>query len=96
MSLVDFTVTDQKAGAVLASDCIGSDAMRWFLLWENSTRLWGYGSDIGYFKIFEFSPDGKVSENDVIPGTPIPVSVRDRLPTSLHSRFPKVSVSHEN
>lgn len=58
-SLVDFKVVDRASGKELVADYIGSDAMRWFLYWETPSRLWGYGSDIGYFKMFEFLPAGK-------------------------------------
>lgn len=57
-SLVDFQVLDATSGKQAVKDYVGSDAMRWFLWWETPDRLWGYGSDIGYFKCFDFTDSG--------------------------------------
>jgi len=88
-SLVDFEVIDSASGKRLTSDHIGSDAMRWFLYWETSTRLWGYGSDVGYFKLFEFKPDGTIAETTVEPTLPVPSIVWENLPSSLQKKQKK-------
>ena len=85
-SLVDFEVLDAASSNRLAGDHIGSDAMRWFFCWESSTRLWGYGSDIGYFKLFEFKSDGTVSETTVGPSMAVPPNVWENLPQSLQKK----------
>ncbi len=85
--LVDFEVLDSASGKKLASDSIGWSAMRWFLYWENSSKLWGYGSDIGYFKLFEFRPDGTVAESEVDETKPVPPVVWDNLPSSLQRKY---------
>ena len=85
--LVDFEVIDSASGKKLASDSIGWSAMRWFLCWENSSKLWGYGSDIGYFKLFEFRPDGTVGESEVDEKKPVPSVVWDNLPSSLQRKY---------
>jgi hypothetical protein len=85
-SLVYFEVRDSASGKVLASDHIGSDAMRWILSWETSTRLWGYGSDVGYFKVFEFKRDGSIAETDVESTMPVPSIVWENLPPSLQKK----------
>ena len=87
--LVDFEVLDSASGKKLASDSIGWSAMRWFLYWENSSKLWGYGSDIGYFKVFEFRPDGTVAECEVDETKPVPPVVWDNLPSSLQQKHKK-------
>lgn len=86
-SLVDFKVVDSTSGKQLVSDYIGSDAMRWFLYWETPTRLWGYGSDIGYFKVFDFAADGSVTEKEVDDTAPVPQKVWENLPSSLQRKF---------
>lgn len=85
-SLVDFEVRDSASGKVLASDHIGSDAMRWFLYWESPTKLWGYGSDVGYFKLFEFKSDGTVDETTVERTMAVPPVVWENLPSSLQQK----------
>ena len=85
--LVDFEVFDSATGKKLASDSIGWSAMRWFLYWENSSKLWCYGSDIGYFKVFEFRPDGTVAESEVDETKPVPLVVWDNLPSSLQQKY---------
>ncbi|MCB1098524.1 MAG: hypothetical protein KDN22_23330 [Verrucomicrobiae bacterium] len=85
--LVDFEVLDSASGKQLASDSIGWSAMRWFLYWETSSKLWGYGSDIGYFKLFEFRPDGTVAESEVDEGKRVPPVVWDNLPSSLQRKY---------
>ena len=85
--LVDFAVFDSATGKKLASDSIGWSAMRWFLYWENSSELWGYGSDIGYFKVFEFRRDGTVAESEVDETKPVPPVVWDNLPSSLQQKY---------
>lgn len=86
VSLVDFQVLDARSGKELVKDYIGSDAMRWFLHWETPTRLWGYGSDIGYFKLFEFQADGTVKTTRVNEQTPVPRIVWDNLPSVIQER----------
>jgi hypothetical protein len=81
--LVDFEVFDSATGKKLASDSIGWSAMRWFLYWENSSKLWGYGSDINYFKAFEFRRDGTLVESEIDETKPVPPVVWDNLPSSL-------------
>lgn len=85
-SLVDFEVIDSAGGKRLTSDHIGSDTMRWLLYWETSTRLWGYGSDIGYFKLFEFKQDGTIAETTVESTMPVPSIVWENLPSSLQKK----------
>ncbi|MEN3943238.1 hypothetical protein WJU23_18205 [Prosthecobacter sp. SYSU 5D2] len=85
-SLVDFAVVDTSTGKTLVTDYIGSDAMRWFLWWENPSRLWGYGSDLGYFKVFDFA-SGRVTSSSVSDATPVPQFVWDHLPTSKQRRY---------
>jgi hypothetical protein len=85
-SLVDFEVRNSASGKVLASDRIGSDAMRWFLYWETPTRLWGYGSDAGYFKLFEFNPDGSIDKTTVQSKMAVPPIVWDNLPSLLQKK----------
>lgn len=84
---MDFEVFDSASGKKLASDSIGWSAMRWFLYWEDSSKLWGYGSDIGYFKLFEFKADGTVAESEVDETKPVPSVVWDNLPTSLQRKY---------
>lgn len=86
--IVDFEVFDAVDGEKLAGDSIGWSAMRWFLAWETSSRLWGYGSDIGYFKVFEFGEEGAVEETTVDETMAIPSIVWDHLPRSLQSEYP--------
>ncbi|NNC89136.1 MAG: hypothetical protein HKN82_11815 [Akkermansiaceae bacterium] len=85
--LVDFEVFDSASGKKLASDSIGWSAMRWFLHWEDSSRLWGYGSDVQYFKLFEFKPDGSVAETEVDVQMPVPTAIWDNLPSSLQKKY---------
>ncbi|MCO6044051.1 hypothetical protein NG895_09030 [Aeoliella sp. ICT_H6.2] len=85
--LVDFEVFDAASGNKLASDSIGWSAMRWFLYWETPSRLWGYGSDIQYFKLFEFRADGTVVETDVDESMFVPSVVWDNLPSSLQKKY---------
>lgn len=85
-SLVDFEVFDSASGKLLISDHIGSEAMRWFPYWESSTRLWGYGSDVGCFKLFDFKPDGTISETSVEPKMAVPPIVWENLPSSLQKK----------
>jgi len=85
-ALVDFEVVDVSSGRQLLADTIGSNAMRWFLHWESPTRLWGYGSDIGYFNVFDFHPDGTVSGIEVEEGTTLPAAVWIGLPGSLQEK----------
>lgn len=85
--LVDFEVLDSASGKKLASDSIGWAAMRWFLHWETSARLWGYGSDVGYFKLFEFKPDGTVAETEVDETMAVPSVVWENLPSSLQRKY---------
>ncbi|WP_395753651.1 hypothetical protein [Prosthecobacter sp.] len=87
VSLVDFQVFDVASGKELANDYVGSDAMRWFLWWETPGRLWGYGSDIGYFKLFEFRADGSVMTTRIKPQMAVPKFVHDNLPSSLKKRY---------
>lgn len=86
-SLVDFEVMDSATGKRLANDTIGSDAMRWFLYWETSSRLWGYGSDTGYFKLFEFKPDGTMTAAAVDATMAVPAGVWENLPSSLQVKY---------
>jgi len=86
-SLVDFRVVSTATGKQLVSDYIGSDAMRWFLYWETPWRLWGYGSDIGYFKVFDFRPDGTVAQTEVTATMTIPQVVWSNLPSSLQRQY---------
>jgi hypothetical protein len=86
-SLVDFAVLKTSTRATLHKDYIGSDAMRWFLWWETPTRLWGYGSDLGYFEVFDFGSGG-VTATTVTKTMPVPQFVWDRLPTTLQPRHP--------
>lgn len=81
--LVDFEVLDSLTGKKLAGDSLGWSAMRWFLHWETPSRLWGYGGDAGYFKLFEFKPDGTVEETAVDQTMPVPPVVLENLPSSL-------------
>ena len=85
-SLVDFAVVDTATSKNIVTDYIGSDAMRWFLWWETPSRLWGYGSDIGYFKVFDFA-SGRASTSAVTESMPVPQFVWDRLPTTLQRRY---------
>ena len=84
-SLVDFKVLDAATGKQLVKDYVGSDAMRWFLWWETPDRLWGYGSDIGYFKRFDFTATG-VSQTGIQSGTEVPQEVWDNLPNFMQKR----------
>jgi hypothetical protein len=85
-SLVDFAVVDVSTGTRLVSEYVGSHAMRWFLWWETPSRLWGYGSDIGYFKVFDFASK-KATTTEVTTAMPIPQVVMEHLPTSLQDRY---------
>lgn len=85
-SLVDFKVVEVASGKALASDYVGSDAMRWFLWWETSDRLWGYGSDIGYFKCFDFTALG-VKTTTIERGMEVPEEVWNNLPSSMQRRM---------
>lgn len=84
-SLVDFKVLDVASGKELVKDYVGSDVMRWFLFWETPDVLWGYGSDIGYFKCFEFTTAG-VKETKVQAGMEVPQEVWDNLPNVMQKR----------
>jgi len=85
-SLVDFKVVDAGSGKALVKDYMGSDAMRWFLWWETPDLLWGYGSDIGYFKLFEFTASG-VRETRVQSGMEVPQEVWGNLPNVMQKRM---------
>ncbi len=87
VSLVDFQVFDVASGKELAKDYVGSDAMRWFLCWETPVKLWGYGSDIGYFKLFEFQTDGTTKITPINDQIPIPQIIWDKLPSGLQKRY---------
>ncbi len=87
-SLVDFKVTDGPRGPAILSDSLGSDAMRWFIVWDPSGVLWVYGSDTGYFKRFEFPPGAAPVTLEVPKGMPLPGQVRSELPGSLRARHP--------
>ena len=84
---VDFEVFDSASGKKLASDSIGWAGMRWCLCWENSSRLWGYGSDIQYFKLFEFKSDGTVGESGIDKTIHVPPAVWKFLPASLRPTY---------
>ena len=88
VSLVDFKVLDSATGKELVKDYVGSDVMRWFLWWETPNRLWGYGSDIGYFKCFDFDAVGGIKETLIKGGTgmKVPKQVWDRLPSTMQKR----------
>jgi len=88
-SLVDFKVTRGPKGPVLLSDNLGSDAMRWFMVWEAPDVLWVHGSDTGYFKRFEF-PAGVSSPvvTVVSKGMPVPARVRQALPERMRTSHP--------
>lgn len=86
-TLVDFQVFNAANDKELAKDYIGSDVMRWFLYWESHTLLWGYGSDIGYFKLFEFRADGTTKIKPINDQVPIPQTVWDNLPSVLQKRY---------
>ena len=94
-SLVDFEVFNSTSSEQLVSDSIGSDAMRWFLYWETSSKLWGYGSDIGYFKIFEFTAGGAVTQIEVGRSLPVPAEVWENLPSSLQPKYKKQNKSEQ-
>ena len=81
--IVDFEVFDSATEKRLVHDSIGWSAMRWFLYWETSTRFWGYGSDIGYFKVFEFDSEGRVHMTEVDITMRIPEIIWENLPPSL-------------
>lgn len=85
-SLVDFEVIDSASGKRLAGDYIGSASMRWFLYWETSTTLWAYGSDVGYFKRFEFNLDGTIAEASVESSMAVPPIVWENLPSTLRKK----------
>jgi hypothetical protein len=88
VSLVDFKVLDSATGKELVKEYVGSDAMHWFLWWENPNRLWGYGSDIGYFKCFDFDAIGGIKETRIQGGIgmKVPKQVWDRLPSTMQKR----------
>ena len=85
-SLVDFKVLEAAGGKILVSEYVGSDAMRWFLWWETPDRLWGYGSDIGYFKCFDFTASG-VKTTSIQRGAEVPQEVWNNLPSSMQRRM---------
>lgn len=85
-SLVDFKVLDVASGKELVNDYVGSDVMRWFLYWETPDILWGYGSDIGYFKCFEFTSGG-VKETEIRSGAEVPQEVWDNLPSTMQKHI---------
>ena len=85
-SLVDFAVVDTSTRKSLVTDYIGSDAMRWFLWWETPSRLWGYGSDIGYFKVIDFA-SGRATTSSVSESMLLPQFVWDHLPSTLQGRY---------
>lgn len=87
--IVDFEVLDSKSEKKLVSDSVGWSGMRWFLYWENSSRLWGYGSDIGYFKRFEFKSDGTVTETRADDMKSVPTAVWEGLPSALQEKYSK-------
>ena len=86
-SLVYFKVVSTTTGKELVADYIGSDAMRWLLYWETPSRLWGYASDIGYFRVFDFRPDGTVAQTEVTATMTIPQVVWSNLPSSLQKQY---------
>lgn len=94
--IVDFEVFDSKTDEKLVHDSIGWSAMRWFLHWETASRLWGYGSDIGYFKLFEFKPDGNVVETEVNETALLPQAVWDNLPSSLQRSYKTLPATEES
>lgn len=95
-SLVVFEVIDSSSGKRLVNDSIGSDAMRWFLYWETPSKLWGYGSDIGYFMLFEFTSDGTVEWTKVDETMVVPKPVWDNLPSSLQRKYEAQQVGASN
>lgn len=90
-SLIDFKVVSTTTGKPLAAGYIGSDAMRWFLYWESSSRLWFYGSDTGFFKVLDFRPDGTVAQAEVTEAMTIPHVVWCKLPSSMQQRYKAAS-----
>lgn len=86
ISLVDFKVLEAASGNEMVTDYVGSNAMRWFLWWETPDRLWGYGSDIGYFKSFEFTASG-VKTTSIQSGMEVPQEVWDNLPSTMQRRM---------
>ena len=86
-SLVHFEVVDSTSGKEVVSDYIGSDAMRWFLYWDTPNRLWAYGSDSGYFQVFDFAHDGSATWKLVDGSFPVPQAVWESLPPSLQTKF---------
>lgn len=87
-SLVDFHVASASGGTPLfSSNRIGSDAMRWFLYWENDRVLWAYGSDAGYFARIDFPASSKPIESPVAIGSTLPHPVWEALSTSAREKY---------
>jgi len=87
-SLVDFHVSSTSGSAPLfSSNRIGTDAMRWFLFWENDRVLWVYGSDVGYFARIDFPASSKPIENPVAIGSTVPHPVWEALSTSAREKY---------
>ena len=87
-SLVDFRIIESSSGKILAEDHLGSDFSRWFLYWETPTKLWGWGSDFGYFKVFDFSSKQPVIGRKVTKDMLIPADVWNNMP-SIRKEYKK-------
>lgn len=87
-SLVDFHVAPASRGAPLfSSNRIGTDAMRWFLYWENDHVLWAYGADAGYFVRIEFPNSSTPVETPIRVGSVLPRPVWEALSESAREKY---------
>ena len=76
-------------GAIVFSEEIGSDAMRWCFHWSSNGTLWAYSSDTGYLKQITPRLDGSLEVREVPNGGRVPEALYNFLPSSLRSSFTK-------
>ena len=86
-TLVDYTITDTRSGAVLAQGGGFSDAQRWFLYWDADNRLWTHNSDMGPFGVWIYDDQSRFELHEIAAADPLldsaPPLVLNNLPNSI-------------
>ena len=89
-SLVDYSISDVKTGAELARGGEFSDAMRWFLYWDEQNRLWAFNSDKGGFGYWTHTTDSSFLFTEIGPADDksiVPAPVFSNLPSTVKRRL---------
>ena len=88
---MDYTITDTNSGAVLNNGGGFSNAMRWFLYWDDNNQLWTHNSDMGPFGVWTYDGQSQFVLHKISAGDPVlataPLTVVDNLPNTLKKRL---------